>query len=248
MKSLTCTSLFIIGIVMLISSCKKESAAVTKTVEFTTTSYDTLSTCDNLGKPDNLLTADAISSPLLTFIDNTLPEKTDLRSSYPELLTTKAIADIAITQQSDVFITFVSQGTKFTNTFAFYTYPTSKPPASTKDIITITHVFPNAGYLTTLKKGDKVKIGRFSPGTSIGFVLLKNGWNTTTSTIDNKAVHFCSNDILNPEVDANLKKHAVLVNYPAESKVLIGFEDIDRTESTCDHDFNDLLVYCTVTP
>jgi Domain of unknown function (DUF4114) len=248
MKSLKYSFLFFIGLSLLIVACKKEATVVTKPVEFTTTSYDTLSTCDDSGKPDNLLPADGISSPLITFINTTLPEKTDLRTSYPALLTTSAIADIAITQQSDVFITFVSQGTKFSNTFAFYTYPTNKPPASTKDIIAITHVFPNAGYLTPLKKGDKVKIGRFSPGTSIGFVLLKNAWNTTTSTINNKAVHFCSNDVLNPELDASLKKHAVLINYPAESKVLIGFEDIDRTESVCDHDFNDLLVYCTVTP
>lgn len=66
--------------------------------------------------------------------------------------------------------------------------------------------------------------------------------------MDYNAVHFCSNDILNPEVDPNLKKHAVLINFSAENKVLIGFEDRDRTLPNCDHDFNDLLVYCTVTP
>ena len=96
--------------------------------------------------------------------------------------------------------------------------------------------------------GDNVKIGRFAAGTSIGFVLLKNAWNTTTKTLDNDVVHFCSNDVLNPEVDPNLKKHAVLINYAAESKVLIGFENTDRTIATCDHDFNDIVIYATVTP
>ena len=232
----------------ILTACKKKDTPITRVVEFTSTNYDTLGTFDNTGKPEALLPKDSISPGIVSFIDSTLPEKSDLRNTHPELLTTKAIADIKITQPSDVFITFVEQGTKYSNTFAFYTYPTNAPPASTKDIKTITYVFPNAGYLTPLKKGDKVKIGRFAVGTSIGFVLLKNAWDNTTHTINSKAVHFCSNDVLNPEVDPNLQKHAVLINYSTENKVLIGFEDINRTETICDHDFNDLLLYCTVTP
>ena len=83
-------------------------------------------------------------------------------------------------------------------------------------------------------------------GTSIGFVLMQSAWSITTGTLDNNVVHFCSNDVLNPEVDPNLKKHAVLINYAPENKVLIGFEDIDRTEPKCDNDFNDVVVYATV--
>ena len=164
------------------------------------------------------------------------------------MLESKAIADIRITQPSDVFITFVSQGGRFTNSIAFYIYPTSQPPASAKDINIITYIFPNAGNLTPLQAGDKVKIGRFEVGTSVGFVLMQSAWNVTTSTLNNNAVHFCSNDVLNPEVDPNLKKHAVLINYAPENKVLIGFEDVDRTTPECDNDFNDVVVYATITP
>jgi hypothetical protein len=102
--------------------------------------------------------------------------------------------------------------------------------------------------MTGLRAGDKIKIGRFQPGTSVGFVLLQKAWNTTTKVLNNKAVHFCSNDALNPEIDPKLKKHVVLINYPSENKVLIGFEDLDRTTSECDHDFNDVVLYATVTP
>jgi hypothetical protein len=207
-----------------------------------------LGSYDASGEPAYLTTPDTISSQLLSFLNNTLSEGVNLTTTHPELLTNKAIADIAITQPSDVFITFVSQSGGYTNTFAFYTYPTTQPPASTEDIKTITYVFPNSGMLTPLHRGDKVKIGRFDPGTSIGLVLLQKGWDTTMHTLNNKVVHFCSNDVLNPEVDPNLKKHAVLINYPAENKVLIGFEDLDRTLPACDNDFNDLLLYATVTP
>jgi hypothetical protein len=43
-----------------------------------------------------------------------------------------------------------------------------------------------------------------------------------------------------------LKKHAVLINYASESKVIIGFEDLDRTKADCDHDFNDAVLYATL--
>jgi hypothetical protein len=240
--------LFFIIIILSIIACKKEKAPVTIPVEFPSTAYLTLGTYDSFGKPNYLVTPDVISPNMQSLINSTLVEKADLRISHPELLSTNAIADIAITQPSDVYITFVSQITTSANALAFYTYPPSTPPASAKDIKTITYFFPSAGTGTKLKAGDKVKLGRFEAGVSIGFVLLKSAWDATTRTLNNKVVHFCSNDVLNPEVDPNLKKHAVLVNYPAENKVLIGFENTDRTTPTCDNDFNDIVIYATVTP
>ena len=232
-------------ILLILFSCKKDEPK-TRVVEFKSTTYQSLGTYNTLGLPDFLLPPDTISSDLHSFIRSTLVDGVDLRTTHPELLTNKAIADIPITQPSDVFITFVSQGGGYANTFAFYTYPTSQPPTSTDDIKLITYVFPNSGNFTPLKGGDKVKLGRFDAGTSVGFVLLQDSWDTIGHTLHNKVVHFCSNDVLNPEVDPNLKKHAVLVMYPPENKVLIGFEDMDRTKENCDNDFDDLILYATV--
>lgn len=244
MKMKKITPLFII--ILTVFACKKD--AVTKPVEFTTTNYQTLGAYDTSGIPAYLsIPRDVISPDLQVYIKTTLPEKLDLRKTNPELLTTKAIADIAITQPSDVLITFVSQVTNSTNALAFYTYPTNTPPATPKDIQTITYIFPSVGLGSKLKAGDKVKIGRFEAGTSIGFVLLKDAWNPASKTLDNNAVHFLSNDVLNPEVDPNLKKHAVLINYIPENKLLVGFENTDRTSAQCDHDFNDVVIYATVT-
>ena len=244
MKTQKYTPLFFI--LLIFFACKKETP-VTRVVKFNKTTYQTLGTFNSLGKPDYLLPKDSISSSLLAFIGNTLDGR-DLRTTNPDLLASTASADITITQPSDVFVTFVSQGGGYTNSIAFYTYPTNQPPASADDIKVITYIFPNSGNLTPLEAGDKVKIGRFDVGTSIGFVLLQKAWNITTQALDNDVVHFCSNDLLNPEVDPSLKKHAVLINYPAENKILIGFEDLDRTKSLCDNDFNDVVFYCTITP
>lgn len=229
-------------------ACNKPEEEVTRPVEFPETSYQTLGSFDNTGKPNYLLPKDAISPGLASFASTTLPQGGDLRTTHPELLSSTALADIAITQSSDIFITYISNGSGTTNAIGFYTYPTNKPLTSAKDIKTITYIFPNAGSGSTLEGGDKVKIGRFEPGTSVGFVLLNRAWNSSSGTLDNKVVHFCSNDILNPEVDPKLKKHVVLINYAPENKVLMGFEDLDRTSSICDHDFNDIVVYATVTP
>lgn len=233
-----------LSVMLMVISCKKKDA-VTKEVKFTSTNYKTLGSFGYDGKPDYLTTPDANSPALMTFVQKTLPQGKDLRVTNPQLLTTDAIADIKITQPSNVFITFVLQGAGMTNAFAYYTYPTGKSPQSAKDIDLITYIFPSCGNGTPLKTGDKVDLGKFETGTSIGFVLLQNGWDTTMRKDNNEAVHFCSNDILNPEVDPNLKKHAVLINAP-DNRVLIGFEDLNRTLPECDHDFNDLVVYCTV--
>jgi hypothetical protein len=239
----------ILIILLVAAACRKKEGTPppTSPVSFSGTTYQAPAH-DNSGKPTNLGSPDVISSGLTSFLRTTLPERIDLRQSNPELLTTKAIADIAVTVRSQISITFVSQNTEFFNSVAYYTYPTNSPPKSAKDITNIAYIFPNAGYGTGLSAGDKISIGSFEPGRSVGFVLLKNAWNPSTKLLNNASVHFCSNDVLNPEYDPNLKKHAVLINYSPENKVLIGFEDIDRTENACDHDFNDVVVYATVTP
>ncbi len=238
-----------IVLVVLLFACKKDAgdpAPVTIPVEFTSTSYTFLGAFDYLGKPDYLLPKEPISAGLLSFINTALRDGQDLRISNPELLSNPAIADIEITRSSDVFITFISQGAEQTNALGFYTYETHHAPATAKDIRVITYVFPNAGRRSPLTAGDKVKIGRFEAGTSIGFVLMQSAWNGATSTLNNKVVHFCSTDALNPEVDPKLRKHAVLINYAPENKILVGFEDSDRTAQNCDNDFNDVEFYCSV--
>ncbi|MEO9003569.1 MAG: DUF4114 domain-containing protein [Ginsengibacter sp.] len=235
--------LFIMSSLLCFTACKKDP--VTKPVKFTATKYATVG-YDFVGKPNYLL-KDTISADLLSFIRTTLPNQKNLTISHPELFASTAIADIAITRTSDVYITFVAQDGANKNSIAYYTYPTNNPPTTAKDILLITYVFPSAGHLTPLVAGDKVKIGKFEAGISIGFVLMQNAWNNTTQELNNDAVHFCSNDALNPEVDPNLKKHAVLIKYVPDGKILIGFEDTDRTSSLCDNDFNDVIIYGTVT-
>lgn len=234
------------AMLLLLMACQKEKKdePVTKPVEFTNTEYAILAPYDSSGKPDNL-EKDVIHPELISHFRQSVPGK-DLTIHNPSLLNNNSTEDLKIVQKSDVYLTYVINGAEALNAIAFYTYPTGNPPTSPNDIKKITYVFPSAGGKSPLQPGDKVKIGTFDPGTTIGLVLLKNAWNPNTKTLDNKAVHFCYNDALNPEVDQKLKKHVVLVNYPAENKILIGFEDVDRTTPGCDNDFDDVVLYATI--
>lgn len=233
--------------VILFSGCKKEPNGGTTPVKFNATAYASLGTFDAQGRPNYLEPKDVISKGLYDFVVAQLPEKADIRTSHADYLKN---ADLPITQKADVYITFVNEGTANLNTVGFYTYKTGTPPLTPADIEKITYIFPNSTFHSTnkvLERGDKVKLGSFEAGTSIGFVLLANGWNASAQNVDSKTAHYCSNKELNPENRVELKPHTVLIDYPAENKVIIGFEDIDRTDPKCDHDFNDVVMYATVT-
>jgi hypothetical protein len=235
---------FVFSAAALVFACQKE--AVTKPVYFTETEYKVLAPYDSAtGRPLNML-KDNVSSDMIAYINRMLPEKQDLRKTNPDLLNSNTTVDLSITRKSDVFITYVNTITFFRNAVGFYTYPTNTPPKDPKDIKKITYVFPHAGVGTKLAAGDKLKLGTFEPGVSIGLVLLRDAFNPTNGSLNNQAIHFCYNDILNPEVDPKLKKHVVLLPYQPENKILIGFENTDRTTKECDHDFNDLVLYATV--
>ena len=229
-------------VTLLFTSCLKEKA----TGPFAGTEYQTLGKFDENGLPSYLLTRDVISSGLTSFMNHYFVDGQNLVTVHPELFTNSAIADIKITKSSTVYMTFLHQEALNSNALAFYSYRTDNPPATAKDIEKIIYAFPNAGNGTTLQPGDKVSMGKFNPGTSIGFVLVINAWDKKTKSLNNNAVHYCTNYLLNPEKDPGLRKHAVLINYPEEKKVLVGFEDMNRENINCDHDFNDAIFYCTV--
>lgn len=237
--------LAVLAIFFVFSACKK--TVLSREVEFTSTTYDYLGTYDTTGKPSYLVTPDTISAGLLSFISTNLPDGKNLTLSRPDLFASSALADIVVTQPTDIYVTFVSADANFTNAVAFYSYPTAQPPMSAADVKNITYIFPNAGNQTPLVAGDKVKIGTFTTGTTIGFAVMEDAWDLTTHSLDNSVVHFCTDDVLNPEVNPSLKRHAVLLNYTPENKVLISFEDTNRTDPSCDNDFNDVVIYCTLT-
>ena len=203
-----------------------------------------------LGRPKYLESnRDVIDASLLSYINASLPEGSALTRTHPEYLSSTTIPDLNIKETSDVWITFVSEGAGLLNSLGYYTYPTNRPPTSASAIDKITLIFPNSsavGSAGGLNSGDKVKLGRFAAGTSIGFVLLQNAWSSTSGVLTN-TVKFYSNPNFNPETTSATRKHTVTLYDDVHDLFVIGFEDLNRqTES--DNDFNDLVVYASSNP
>ncbi|WP_162618758.1 LruC domain-containing protein [Pedobacter yulinensis] len=210
-----------------------------------------------LGRPRYLLaTSDVIDASLLSYINASLPEGQPLTETHPEYLLSTAQPNIVVTQNNtEVFVTFVSEGADYKNTLGWYSYPTSTPPTSATGssllgaIDRITMVFPNASAFGSgggLKPGNKVSLGRFSAGTTIAFVLFQDAWNTSAG-VETGGTKFYTDARFNPESTAALRRHSVQL-YDAEHELFVfGFEDINRT-SASDNDFNDLVVYASAGP
>ncbi|MGI4021127.1 MAG: LruC domain-containing protein [Janthinobacterium lividum] len=216
-----------------------------------------------LGRPKYLDSIpDVIDASLLAFINSSLPESQSVSSKHPEYLASSATSNINVTAQSDVWITYVSEGALYQSSLAYYTYNTNNPPTRTSGgtivdgIDEVTMVFPNTSGIGSgggLKPGDKVKLGTFKPGTTIAFVLLQNSW--TGSAINLKSQKFYSDASLNPESTAALRKHSVVLYDNVHKLYLLGFEDINRESValnpgnySTDNDFNDIVFYATANP
>ena len=216
----------------------------------TTTKYDYMGYYDWYGRPYYLASqSDVISSSLLSYINASLPEGKPAPTYHPDYLNTNAENNINIVKKTDVWITFVSEGAGYTNSLAYYTYPTSTPPASAADIDSIHIILPNAslnGAGGNMRSGDKVYLGRFAPGVSIGYVLLQNAWNSSTLKVTTTATKFYTQDELNTaETNSSMTRHAVTL-YDSDNKLFVtGFEDQTRSTGNSDNDFNDLVFYTT---
>ncbi|RCH54517.1 hypothetical protein DJ568_11885 [Mucilaginibacter hurinus] len=203
----------------------------------------------DLGRPKYLLEqGDAISAALLKTVNASLPESDPLPVTHPEYLESSVTSTLNLVKKSDVWITYISEGAGNRNTLAYYTYATGSKPKQEKDIKNAKYVFPNASHAGSggaLQSGDKIKLGTFDAGISIGFILIGNAW--TGSGVDLEKPRYFSDDALNPEEKASEKKHTVVLWDKLHKLFLIGFEDLPRNGGS-DNDFNDLVFYITSNP
>ena len=214
----------------------------------TKTKFVNMGPYDALGRPLYLEpVADAISTDLLKDINVSLPEGVNVASLHPQYIASGSASDIIITQKADVYLTFTYEGAGYRSPMGWYKYPTNTPPPTINDIDSIHIVFPNCSLVGSgggMWSGDKVKIGTFDAGYTIGLVLFADGWNGSSINNYTGGVYF-TDSYLNPEVNPSLKRHTVLLQY--QNLFLIGFEDMNR-ENGSDNDFNDVIVYATSNP
>lgn len=220
-------------------------------IDAQTINYKTLGTWNSsTGVPNYLEPVnDVVGQDLITRINSTLPEYHRVPQERPDLIADSVQTNLYIIQESDVWVTFVSEGAGYKNALGFYTYNVNTPPQSINDIAaTMTLIFPNSSAVNSgggMVAGMKVKIGRFQPGTVIGWFVVADGFRAPNVTGGNWLVF--SNRNLNNSPNPALAQQNIQLNDLGSGRVVLTFEDILRYKGG-DQDFNDVVFYATSNP
>ncbi len=213
--------------------------------------YNTLGTWQSNGVPNYLEPVnDVIDASLLSRVAASLPESKKVPIHHPNYISNTTQTNVFLTEECDVWVTFITEGAGYKNVLGFYTYQSGNAPNSINDIRnSMTIIFPNSsqnGSGGGLVPGNKVKLGRFPANTVIGWFVIANGFSSGTIGTGNWLLFSDYN--LNPQTNNDIKQQNVLLQDPVTGKLVLGFEDIRRDNGGCDQDFNDVLFNVTANP
>ncbi|ARV07952.1 hypothetical protein BTO04_01570 [Polaribacter sp. SA4-10] len=195
--------------------------------------------------------SDVVSIETQEMISNSLPESYPVPEYNPQYITSGYDTDLKLNEDGDVWVTFVSESSDYSNVLGFYTYDLSNPIVSVPSKDDVTIIFPNVSALNSgggLQIGDKVKIGSFKAGTGIGWVLLNDAWSSNEGSVGDTVLDLYSDINFNPETDETLRTHNVLLNDLTDERIILGFEDSRRDDVDNSQDFNDAVFYITASP
>lgn len=202
--------------------------------------YKTITTYNENGKPDGLEDDKVVCSSLLTNIyANVLPERQDAMIAHPEYFL-NPVKNLVIQEETELYMTFIDEGAGFKNVLGYYTYEDGMVPSSDELLDKIV-IFPNAsaeGSGGELVKGNTMRLlGKFKPGTVVGFFLIANGWKNGKITDGLYSQH------TNVNYNQSGKQQSLIFYDATCNSTVIGFEDILVPNG--DNDFNDAIFEIT---
>lgn len=221
--------------------------------------YSTLGTWNSSGVPSYLMSPSAsFSSSFIDDINASLPEDSRVPVVNPDFVSNGVNAALHIIANAKVELVFIHEGAGYRNVVGYFHYPTNNPPTNVSQVNKII-AFPNASYSGSgggLRSGNRVQLKYwngatfsdiFPAGTSIGWFICANGYDSFFRSIDPYAPLYYSFEQFNPESSQSLKPHNVLLYDPERQLVVMGFEDLIRSGES-DDDFNDAILYVAATP
>jgi hypothetical protein len=168
---------------------------------------------------------------LTTSVMEMFSESQNNEEKYPELFSSTTQEKIVLTKESNIYISYVTEGAAIPSTLGYYTYSGTTPESS--ESIDKKIIFPNVSN-AVLTPGDSRLIGKFPAGTTIGFFLIVGGYHN--STVNWTKPTFYTNFGWNP---GQYRQH-VLFREQECNNILMGFED-KAIETGSDSDFNDIV-------
>jgi hypothetical protein len=162
------------------------------------------------------------------------PEHKNIKVTQPGLFEANAAKQVVLTNESPVYVTYISEGASYGNTFGWYSYNINDKPEQRADI-KLNVLFPHVTH-RILKQGDRLQIGdgTFPAGTVIGFFLIINGWGGGEIHYDRET--FYTDYTLNTEA----QQQHVLFQQKDLGDIVLTFED-ELTSHQSDQDFNDII-------
>jgi hypothetical protein len=141
---------------------------------------------------------------------------------------------IILTKESELYITFISEGAGYANSLGWYAYDGNRPPRGPGDIKK-NLLFPHISD-EILKQGDMLQLGegKFAAGTVVGFFLVIRGWQN--GRVDYNKPTFYTDVSWNPN---GLQQH-ILFRESECSDIVLAFEDKTPEEGS-DLDYNDVI-------
>jgi len=209
-----------------------------------------MSVYDSQGVPNNILPVnDPVNQQLMNDINTALPEYKNEFAYHPEWFASSVPNNLDILSLSDVYITYITEGAGWMDALGYFTFNTSQPPASASAIDTIHVIFPNVSNTGSgggLNPGNKIYLGKFPAGKSIGFVSVPHGWNGISVYVGPTSDLWYSIPAFNT-TDPQMLKHLLLFNDPSRQQILFTLEDQGKYQGS-DLDCNDNVFYITINP
>jgi hypothetical protein len=187
--------------------------------------------------PDAIIPTKACPT-LYGSILNQFPEYKNNETKQAVLFAAKTEKKIVLLKESEVYVSFISEGAGLTNSFGWYSYDSANTPGSTSAIekqILFPHVSDRV-----LKQGDMLQLGnqKFKAGTVIGFFLVVGGWQNQAVNYDKLTLY--TDYSFNP---SGQQQH-ILFKQKDCGDVVLAFEDTMLGEGS-DADFNDIIFTVT---
>ncbi len=170
---------------------------------------------------------------LVSNVTALFPESGNNQEKHAELFGNSTQQRIVLTEDTDVYVSFVAERASIGNVLGYYVYNSNATPGSSEDIDKQL-IFPNVDN-TYLEPGDTRKLGsaRLKAGTVIGFFLIVGGYR-------GDGVYFKKPTFYTDQGwNANQEKQHVLFRESTCGALVVGFED--KRSDAADKDFNDLI-------
>ncbi len=211
-----------------------------------------------------------LPADLQTRVRFMLPEGRDIRTNSQGLLPdSDDKTNIRFTQDSDVYVSFISEGAGYRNSVGYFVYDPANPPRYPSEV-SEKILFANVSMPAPLDAASSslqntVNLGRIPAGKALGFFIVSDGFSSTGRTVNGTRTAGVRDNVspkwvfytlrnLNPEKPSsqNLNVHTVMLkdvsdSSPGYQRLILGFEDINR-EVGGDHDFNDVVLAVHVLP